>query len=92
MRQSDRWVCIVCILERWIKWTRDVYGAGEELGIYEVLDFKVLRKQDVERVMQSVLASGITNARNMTSLCLRYGGATMLAPAGFPHYLIAYYG
>ena len=23
MRQSDRYVCIVYILERWIKWTRD---------------------------------------------------------------------
>ena len=60
IRQSDRYVCIVCILERWIKWTRDEYGAGAELGIYEVPDFKVLRKQDVERVMQStpVSASG----------------------------------
>ena len=93
IRQSDRYVCIVCILERWIKWTRDVYGAGEELGIYEVPSFKDLTKQELERVMQdTVTASGITNARNLTSHCLRYGGATMLAAAGFPHYLIAYYG
>ena len=43
-------------------------------------------------MQDTVTASGITNTRNLTSHCLRYGGATMLAAAGFPHYLIAYYG
>ena len=90
IRQEDHCVCIVCILERWFRWTRDAYGAGEELGIYEVPSFKDLTKQELERVMQdTVTASGITNARNLTSHCLRYGGATMLAAAGrFPSLLI----
>jgi hypothetical protein len=93
IKQPDSKVCIVSILEKYFSWTRDKYGASEDIGLYDVPLFKNLAKDDIQLVMQhTVDASGITNTRKLTSHCLRYGGATMLAAAGFPHYLIAYYG
>ena len=86
--------CIVQILERWIRDTRDGYGAAEDDELYHVPG---LAKFDVD-ILHQVMAATTQRAgldggyKNPTSHSLRYGGATMMAAAGFPQYMIAHYG
>ena len=93
-QQGSKEICVVCILERWIQWTRDVYGAGEDMPIYEVPNLPALTMETLHDVMERTVRSlGVTGGGiRATSHSLRYGGATMLAAAGFPQYIIAHYG
>jgi hypothetical protein len=87
--------CVVCILEQWVAFTRDSYGASESTGLYEVPTFENLSMETLHRVMEATVRSmGIADSHviRATSHSLRYGGATMMAAAGFPQYLIAHYG
>jgi hypothetical protein len=96
MRQdANKDVCVVCILEAWIANTRDNYDATEDLGIYEVPYFGTLPIEDLQKIMQATvddLSGPGSKTKRVTSHSLRYGGATMMAAAGFPHYVIAIYG
>lgn len=86
--------CAVRILENWIAMTRDVYKCNESHGIYEVPGHGTLSIDTLHDVMQkTVLSKGYpVDAKRTTTHSLRYGGATMMAAAGFPQYIIAMYG
>jgi hypothetical protein len=87
-------VCVVCILEHWLSTTRDKYGATETMPLYDVPGFRSVRIDELHSIMEMTVKSlGIGSyGINATSHSLRYGGATMMAAAGFPQYLIAHYG
>lgn len=86
--------CVVTILEDWIRTTRDTYGAKEDDPLYHLPGCEPLTLEALHYVMEAtVKALGVAgNGIMATSHSLRYGGATMLAAAGFPQYLIAHYG
>ena len=86
-------VDIVVILEHWICDTRDNYGTGEHESIYAINSrFATFTVDTLHKVMQLTLDDlGIPGLRATSHKC-RYGGASMLAAAGFPHYVIAMYG
>ena len=87
-------VCVVCILEKWIALTRDVFGATEDMPLYDVPGFKSVNLDELHEVMEATVQDlGVEGyGAKATSHSLRYGGATMMADAGFPQYLIAHYG
>ena len=86
--------CLVTILESWVSTTRDSFGAAETDRLYHIPGFRDLSMTALHRAMQATVETldipGYTG--HLTSHSLRYGGATMLAAAGFPQYLIAHYG
>ena len=83
---------IVKILEDWIKDTRDNFDTKEFEAVYAVKGFETFNVNTLHRVMQYTLDDLGVVGLHATSHSLRYGGATMLAAAGFPHYVIAMYG
>jgi hypothetical protein len=87
-------ICVVCILEKWIALTRDVYKATEDMPLYDVPGFTSVDLRDLHTVMEATVRDlGVPGyGIKATSHSLRYGGATMMASAGFPQYLIAHYG
>jgi hypothetical protein len=88
-------VCVVCVLEDWIADTRDNFGAREDDGLYEVPSYGTLSVETLQQVMQWTVDDLYPEGekpKRVTSHSLRYGGATMMAAAGFPHYIIAIYG
>jgi len=94
IRQADAEVCVVCILEDWIVHTRDRHGATEMDELYNFAALPIFLPDNLHAAMAITivdlkLAPGSIKA---TSHSLRYGGATMMAAAGFPQYLIAHYG
>ena len=94
VRQEDAGVCIVSILEKYIASTRDLYGAKETDLLYRIRGLPDLTLSSLHEAMQAAVKSlNIASfAPASTSHSLRYGGATMMAAAGFPQYLIAHYG
>jgi hypothetical protein len=84
--------CVVCLLEQWFILTRDIYGATDDLGVYEVPGFGSLELHVLHDIMSKTVAVYDIPTAKATSHSLRYGGATMMAAAGFPQYLIAHYG
>jgi hypothetical protein len=87
--------CIVQLLEIWIKQTRDRYEALPSHHLYFVPDKRVplLLPAEVVSEMRNTTASlGVSTKSQTSTHSLRYGGATMMAAAGFPQYLIAHYG
>jgi hypothetical protein len=93
-RQNDHTLCPVCLLEKWFKKTKDIYGAPAHLKLYEVPGFREFKLNDLHQLMHAtVLSKGVPSGSiKATSHSLRYGGATMMAAAGFPQYLVAIYG
>jgi len=98
IRQEDprkKDVCIVQILEEWIAMTRDEYGARAEDELYAVPGIEKVTAYRLHQIMRDAVrayAGDVSIGRIATSHSLRYGGATMMAAAGFPQYLIAHYG
>ena len=93
--QAKEEVCVVTLVERWIAITRDLYGAREDSELYDVPGFERVSVNTLHEIMQNTTiqaAGGVKIDRLSTTHSLRYGGATMMASAGFPQYLIAHYG
>jgi len=86
-------MCVVQLLERFIEETREM-GAGREDGLYHIPQMARLTEERLHSIMESTtLALKVYGkGTKATSHSLRYGGATMMAAAGFPQYLIAHYG
>ena len=86
--------CVVTILESYIHITRDSYQCTAMDELYYLPRHGSLKVEVLHAVMQmTAQACGIGNlGKKMTSHSLRYGGATMLAAAGLPQYIIAIYG
>ena len=95
-------VCVVNLLQRWIRITRDTYGATADMDIYVVPSFANVRLEDLHRLMHATVLHKLQQTAGAgevpshlikaTSHSLRYGGATMMAAAGYPQYMIAMYG
>lgn len=88
----DAAVCIVSILENWIAETRDKFHTQEGESLYAIHGYEKFTIDDLHKVMQYTLDDLHIPGLRATSHSLRYGGATMLAAAGFPVYTIAMYG
>jgi hypothetical protein len=92
-RQADTSeVDIVKILEDWISDTRDNFNTKEHEAVYAIRGYSTFTVNTLHTVMQYTLDDLKILGLHATSHSLRYGGATMLAAAGFPHYVIAMYG
>ena len=74
--------------------TRDSYGAKETDYLYHVPSLDAYDLNVLHQVMaETARLEGATERhKKPTSHSLRYGGATMMAAAGFPEYIIAIYG
>jgi len=94
IRQSNPETCLVSILEDWIHLTRDAYGATADMKLYDVPGLPELTMASLNMVMKMTVRDlGVHGLQGtVASHSLRYGGATMMAAAGFPDYLIALYG
>lgn len=90
---QDSGTCIVSRLERYIAVTRGApYHAKATDVLFEVKGLPRLTAGCLETIMKAVVTSFGLPADRISAHSLRYGGATLLAAAGFPEYVIAQYG
>lgn len=91
--RQESGTCIVSRLERYIAVTRaKPYLAKESDALFEVRGLPRLTSDCLTTVMKAVVTSFGLPADRISAHSLRYGGATLLAAAGFPEYVIAQYG
>ena len=84
--------CIVQRMEAYIQITRDMYGAAETDLLFDIPTFRRFTTDTIRYAMQATChAIGLPWER-CSAHSLRYGGATTLAAAGFPDFVIAFYG
>ena len=79
-------------LERWIAHCRDMLGAGPEDGLFCIRGAPFLVEADVAAAMKKIVVHLGWDSSKISAHSLRYGGATMLAAAGLPQYVIEYFG
>ena len=92
VRQPSGSRCIVHDLEEWIIATRLELHATDEDYLFMVKGRALISAEQVSIVMKrTVEFCGFSSAK-ISAHSLRYGGATMLAAAGLPQYVIAYFG
>jgi hypothetical protein len=94
-QDSNPTACPVCVMENWIMEVRDKFGAKKESGFFDIPGYGTLTVDDMQRVMQWTIDDSMPPGqlpKRVTLHSLRYGGASMLAAAGYPHYIIAIYG
>jgi len=85
-------ICIVTMMEHWISYTRNLYSLTESDSLWQLPTLPPLTGATVDEVMKCTCdILGLPRSRVSTH-SLRYGGATELAAAGFPQYIIAAYG
>lgn len=84
--------CIVKELESWISFCRDSLGAVESDGLFCIGGSPILTDTDVAGAMKKIVVFLGWDASKVSAHSLRYGGATMLAAAGLPQYVIEYFG
>jgi hypothetical protein len=85
--------CLVAEIETWVIALRDNFGAAHSRDHLFVVGPRIFVTADrVAAVIKiTVLHLGL-DAKRYSPHSLRYGGATMLASAGIPLYLIEYHG
>jgi hypothetical protein len=84
--------CIVSIMENWIVSTWDQYEISESSPVRTIADYPKLTGDVIYEVMKSTCDLNGLPLSQVSSHSLRNGGATELAAAGFPQYIIATYG
>lgn len=84
--------CIVRRLEKYISVTRDTYGAAISDHLFAIPSFLPLSADQITRAMRNACTIYGMPETSISAHSMRYGGASMLAAAGFPDYIIAYYG
>jgi hypothetical protein len=89
VRQDGHEACVVTKIEEWFKYARDNLSAKESDYIF--MDIGVDGDM-VSQVMKWGTKNLGLNPDKISAHSLRYGGATMLAAAGLPQYIIAWYG
>ena len=84
--------CIVRKLEEYIAQSRDNFGAQQSDLLFDVPTLPKLTTTTLATTMK--LTCNVVNLPEdkVSAHSLRYGGASMMAAAGFPDYVIAYYG
>jgi len=84
--------CIVQRLEAYFVMSRDWFGAAPSSPLFDIPDFPTLSTDVLTRTMRETCTLLGLPSDNVSAHSLRYGGATTLAAAGFPEYVIAFYG
>jgi hypothetical protein len=93
VRQDDSCTCVVRKLEKWFAQSRDIYNRKPTDYIFKCEEKNETITSDIVTVIMKwgTRRLGLNDSK-VSAHSLRYGGATMLAAAGLPHYLIAWYG
>ena len=85
--------CLVTLLEEFFKDTRDRLGGTKESDpIFHVQGLPRLTSECLKKAMCTVALILGLPADRISAHSLRYGGATLMASAGFPEFIIAQYG
>ena len=84
--------CIVQRMEAYIQLTRDYYGALDSHLLFDIPGFPRLTTEVIQYAMQATCHAVGLPWDKCSAHSLRYGGATTLAAAGFPDFVIAFYG
>ncbi len=85
--------CIVRELEKWAVYMRVSLGAVETDSLFCInSNLPIITDLDVSVVMKLIVVYLGWDDSKISPHSMRYGGATMLAAAGFPQYVIEYYG
>ena len=92
VRQPPGERCIVHDLEDWIITTRSELSASDKDYLFRVKDKTLISAEQVSIVMKKTVEFCGFDSAKISAHSLRYGGATMLAAAGLPQYIIAYFG
>ena len=91
-QQSLKDRCIVRKLETYIRLSRDQFQAQHDDLLFTVPTLPPLTSDIITQTMKLVCNVVGLPERKVSAHSLRYGGASMMAAAGFPDYVIAYYG
>ena len=85
--------CIVCKTAKWARTCRKQLGMGETDFMFGVRGKQpVINSNTVSEAMKAIVKVLGWKADKVSPHSLRYGGATMLAAAGLPQYVIEYFG
>lgn len=83
--------CIVSVMESYFR-ASFLRGALPSDSLFDVPGLPTLSSTSISRIMKDTATSLGLPPTRVSTHSLRYGGATMLAAAGFPEYIIAMYG
>ena len=90
---GDPTTCIVRRLEEYIRVSRDYFHASVDSLLFSVPGLPSdLSSATLTELMKNTTAALGLPAESISAHSLRYGGATALSQAGFPEYIIAFYG
>jgi hypothetical protein len=84
--------CLVTLMEEYFRDTRDKYKVKETDPIFQGGDLPRLTSDGLKQAMRLVAERLGLPADRISAHSLRYGGATLMASAGFPEFIIAQYG
>ena len=84
--------CIVQRMEAYIIFSRDNFGATADHVLFDVPGFPSLSADLITDLMRRTCELLGLPFDKISAHSLRYGGATTLAAAGFPEYVIDFYG
>jgi hypothetical protein len=84
--------CVVHRMEAYVQLTRDLYGAEENDLLFDIPGFPQFTTETLTYAMQATCHAVGLPWERCSAHSLRYGGATTLAAAGFPDFVIAFYG
>jgi len=91
-RQPSGESCIVTDLEWWAIFSRDVLHQYSDSYIFFVDGRSIIKSKELVSILRKIAAHLDIKSHAITLHSLRYGGATLLAMAGLPQYLIEHYG
>ena len=84
--------CIVQRMEAYIQMSRDIFHATASDMLFNIPSLRPFNSEALTTLMRATCkAVGLPDDK-VSAHSLRYGGATTLAAAGFPEYIIAFYG
>jgi hypothetical protein len=90
---DDPHTCVVRRLEEYIRVSRDYFHATADSVLFSVPGLPSdLTSEVLTEVMRGTTTALGLPAEAISAHSLRYGGATALSQAGFPEYIIAFYG
>ena len=91
-QRNDSPICIVREMEQWIARSRDTYHLTVNDLMWDIPGLPRLTCDTIAILMKTTCDLVGLPADKESTHSLRYGGATTLAAAGYPEYIIAFYG
>ena len=89
---NDTPICVVRDTEQRIAKTRDIYHLMVEDLMWDIPSLPRLTCDTIATLMKATCDWVGLPSNKVSAHSLRYGGATTLAAAGYPEYIIAFYG